>query len=242
MAILKYIFSLLLAIITSSCYKEFDPEIDENPVLCLNAMITSGEPLDIQVTHTWTFGKNGDNNVTDATVSIIANGATVDGAYIPKDGDKIQIIANSTKYGKATAEVTVPFAVPAEKIEVTPIMPNTTNKNDNSKQPTGYDIKNFDLNIRLTIKDPSEYINLYHFDYKPFCNSKVDNSFDELEESDLPIFSIGTFNYKSEPIFEEHIGTFETITGNDDDNPFLFFTDRQFSGKEYTLRLNFLNN
>ena len=35
---------------------------------------------------------------------------------------------------------------------------------------------------------------------------------------------------------------FETIMGNDEATSFVFFTDRQFAGKTYTLHLNYTDN
>ena len=56
------------------------------------------------------------------------------------------------------------------------------------------------------------------------------------------MFFVGQFEYDAEPIFKEHIGVFETIMGNDEATSFVFFTDRQFAGKTYTLHLNYTDN
>lgn len=53
---------------------------------------------------------------------------------------------------------------------------------------------------------------------------------------------MGSFDFDAEPIFKEHIGVFESVMGADLYTYFLYFSDRQFSGKTYTLHLNFSDN
>lgn len=113
MAILRYIIPVLLSSVLAGCYEDFNPEIDTKPVLCLNSLITAGKPIDVQVTHTWIFNdekSERNHDVPDASIVIFANERIVSSDYLPKEGDRIRIVADSQTYGTATAEVVVPYA------------------------------------------------------------------------------------------------------------------------------------
>lgn len=245
MAILKYIISLLLSIIIISCYKDFNPDIEVVPVLCLNSLITAGEPIEVNVSHTWVFNdeqsiKN--HEVTDADVTILANGNIVDKHYLPCEGDRIRIIAESPTYGNATAEVIVPHATPIGKVKVTPKVTNIWRGDSDFYHYEMMADITFNLNIEMDVNDPIEADNYYQFDYS--WSDYLDTYFpnDYYWDYNTPILSLGILEYEAEPIFKEHIGVFETVMGSGEDSGFLFFTDRQFSGKTYTLHINFSDN
>lgn len=232
MAILRYILPILPVFLLTGCYEDFSPEIDTKPVLCLNSLITAGEPIEVEVTHTWMFndekaGKN--HNVTDASMTILANETIVGPDYRPKEGDKIRIEAESPTYGTATAEVTVPLATPVGNVKVSPVVTKMWKGNDDFEMLA--DIS-FNLYIEMDVNDPAGIDNYYHFGYN-WSGRFTDGS---------PRLYIRHFEYNSEPIFKEHIGVFETAMGNSEDTNFAFFTDRQFPGKTYTLHLIFLDN
>lgn len=235
MAILRYIIPILSVFLLTGCYEDFNPEIDTKPVLCLNSLITVGEPIEVDVTHTWMFNdekSERDHDVKDAFVTILANGRMVGTDYLPKEGDQIRIVAESPTYGTATAEVIVPFATPIGKVKVSPVVKNIWNdEEDFFNYEMSTDIT-FNLNVEMDVNDPGGADNYYHFGYDCF-GSDTDGS---------STLYIGQFEYNSEPIFKEHIGVFETVMGNDEDTQFVFFSDRQFSGKAYTLHLNFSDN
>ena len=237
MAILKYILPLCVASLLTGCYEDFTPVIDTKPVLCLNSLITAGEQIEVNVSHTWMYNDKEaqrDHSVNDATVTILANGKVVGADYRPAEGDKIMIKAESPVYGRATAEVVVPYASPIGKVIVTPVVTDIW-KGDEDFFHYGMlaDIL-FNLNIEMDVNDPSGVDNYYHFDSNWFSTSAGDYS--------EPMLSLGSLEYDAEPIFKEHIGVFETIMGNDESTSFVFFTDRQFSGKNYTLHLNYTGN
>lgn len=245
MAILRYIIPLLSAVLLTGCYEDFIPEIDTKPALCLNSLITAGEPIKVDVTHTWMFNDDKsamNHQVTDAEITIFANGNKVGPDYLPRDGDRIRIVADSPAYGTATAEVTVPFAVPIGKVKVTPTVTGIW-KNDEEASDYGMDADvTFNLNIELDLNDPAEVDNYYQFDYVWYSPAAEDYPYYDGDASSWSNFSIGSFKYDSEPLFKEHVGVFETIMGNYEDTGFVFFTDRQFRGKTYTLHLDFANN
>ena len=235
MAILRYIIPLLSVFLLTGCYEDFNPRIDTRPVLCLNSLITAGKQIDVEVTHTWMFSDEGSQKnhyVSDATVAIFANGMAIGPDYLPKEGDKIRIVAESPTYGTATAEVVVPYATPIGKVRVSPVVKNIWKGEDDFFHYEMFAGITFNLNIEMDVNDPEGTDNYYHFGYD-WYGSDTDGS---------PTLSIGQFEYNSEPIFKEHIGVFETVMGNDEDTQFVFFSDRQFSGKTYTLHLNFSDN
>ena len=237
MAILKYFIPIIAATLLTSCYEDFVPDIDAKPVLCLNSLITAGQPIEVEVTHTWMFDDKEaqrDHSVKDATVTISANGEIVGADYLPAEGDEIRIVAESATYGVATAEVVVPYASPIGEVKVTPVVTDIwVGDADEFHYNMLADIR-FNLNIEMEVKDPAGVDNYYRFDSIWFSRSAGDDA--------DPLLSKGSLEYDAEPIFKEHIGVFETVMGNDEDLCFEFFTDRQFSGRSYTLHLIFSDN
>lgn len=235
MAILRYIMPILSVFLLTGCYEDFSPDIDTRPVLCLNSLIKAGEPIEVKVTHTWMFNdekSERNHDVKDAVVTILANERIVGPEYLSREGDKIRIVAESPTYGTATAEVIVPHATPVGKVKVSPVVTNIWKDDDVScPYAMSADIT-FNLNVEMDVNDPAGTDNFYHFGYNWF-GADTDGS---------PTLAVGQFEYDSEPIFKEHIGVFETVMGNDEDTGFVFFSDRQFSGKTYTLHLNFSDN
>ena len=235
MAILRYIIPIVSVFLLTGCYEDFNPEIDTKPVLCLNSLITAGEAIKVDVSHTWMFNdKKAENNhkVTDASVTILANERIVGSDYLPKEGDKIRIVAESPTYGMATAEVIVPYATPIGKVKFTPVVTNIWKGDEDFYHYEMLADVTFNLNIEMDVNDPAENDNYYKFGYIWHSCPNNDGS---------PTLSMGQFEYNSEPIFKEHIGVFETVMGNDEDISFEFFSDRQFPGCTYTLHLNFSN-
>lgn len=191
-----------------------------------------------------TNDKKAENNhtVTDAAITIMANGTIVDNTYIPVSGDKIRIIAQSPEYGEATAEVTVPFATPIGKVK---LIPTVTHMWKGDVDFYHYEMLAdiyFTINIELDVNDPADTDNYYHLGYNWFSPSTDYNPDEKPTFFGTSKLSIGHLEYNAEPIFKEHVGVFETVMGNGDDTEFVFFTDRQFSGKTYTLHLNFSDN
>lgn len=236
MAILRYILLLLVASLLAGCYEDFTPEIDTKPVLCLNSLITAGEQIEVNVSHTWMYNDKEaqrDHSVHDATVTILANGKIVGADYIPAEGDKIRIMAESPTYGSATADVTLPFASPIGKVKVTPVVTDIWKGEDDFFDYEMLADITFNLDIEMDVNDTADVDNYYHFVYEWFVSAAADGS---------PALLYGNFEYDAEPIFKEHIGVFETIMGNDEDTNFVFFSDRQFTGKTYTLHLKYTDN
>ncbi len=219
----------------TGCYEEFTPDIDTRPVLCLNSLITAGEPIEVEVTHTWlytdTIGEY-NHSVSDAIVTVYANGNRVGSDYLPQQGDHIRITASSHKYGDAEAEVTVPVAVPASDVDLTLQL---SPRSGIYLLSYLHVIMYFDMNIAMTINDIPSVENYFHYALNTYDDRESDHQFNYS----LSLYT-GSLQYESVPIFAEHIGALESVMGADAWG-FTFFTDRQFSGQSYTLNLQYTN-
>lgn len=245
MAILRYIAPILLAALLSGCYENFNPDIDTKPVLCLNSLIKAGEPIEVEVTHTWVFddeaeSKKESHEVADASIVIEANGEVVGSDYLPKEGDRIRITVDSHTYGMATAEVTVPRATPIGQVKATPLPIEIWNGSiDDSLHYQMLASVRFGLNVEMEVTDPADVRNYYLLEYSDWGDfgSDYPDSYIDLNAN----LYIGSIQYDAEPIFGEHVGVFETAMGNGDYIDLAMFTDTQFQGRTYTLHLKFAN-
>lgn len=241
MAILRHLFSAFIAIALVGCYEDFTPNIDVTPVLCLNSLITAGEPVEVDITRTFLYtDEQESHNVDDAVVSIYVNGERVNADYLPQQGDMIRIEAVSPKFGRAEGEVRVPYAVPIQTVNFYPKVIDSYISDDEEM----YSNVQFDFDADLKFKDAPDIENYYKFDYAaidPITEPNVgigDDGEILWTEYSHVWFYIGSFQADREPIFGEHIGAMDAAMGADSYG-FTFFTDRQFPGTEYTLHLSF---
>lgn len=241
MAILRQFFYAVIAIVLVGCYEDFTPKIDVTPVLCINSLIAAGEPIEVEVTKSFLYTEEDEpHGVDDAVIAIFANGERVGADYIPQEGDMIRIEVVSSRYGKAEGEVRVPYAVPIKSVSYSPVV------TDCSVSENGEMIGNisFNLDVELNFRDAPDIENYYKFNYatiepQPEANIEIGEN-GEIIWMEYPNvwFSVGSLDSEREPIFGEHIGAFDEVMGGDSYG-FTFFTDRQFSGKDYTLHLVF---
>lgn len=232
MAILKKIYPLLLPALLASCEEVFMPDMPHDPVLCVNSLITVGEPVEAKISKSRLYTDAPEKSeVRDADVRIYANGELQLDSYLPKEGDNIRIVAESPAVGRGEADVLIPASIPAPTA--------TWEAYDVScwqSDISGVSIV-FKLKVDLRIEDPDGE-NYYKFSFNN--DIQADEDTDDFEASGNYGFSIGSLLYDMEPIFSEHIGIFESIMGGDAEG-FSFFSDRQFAGKSYTLHLQFDN-
>lgn len=242
MAILRRIIIIGMPVLLTGCFEDFTPDTDIEPVLCLNSLITAGEPIVVQVSHTWLYTDEAagrDHSVRDAVVSIFVNGEPKDAGYLPQEGDHIHITAESKTYGSAEAEVTVPYAVPIEAVRWNPVLTSRLSEDMEGYEMAGHFL--FNVKAELDIDDPAGTEEYYRFSYLSFFNGngdREDNIYAASSSKPEVVFELGTFNYESEPIFSEHIGVFESVMGSSSYG-FTFFTDRQFQGSDYTLHIQY---
>ncbi len=255
MDILKRIFiSLVTIAVFGSCMEDFEPESGEGSVLCLNAMITAGEPVALSVTHTWRYSKPVvDPTVGDADVELYVDGKFVEclvygetvepdessgnnsrfayiSNYLPRIGDRLEFKARSDRYGEAMAKVTVPQVPVLDKV-IPEIDLTNVWFSDNEDGSYAIDLR-FRLNVILDISDVDPADNYFVFDW---ASGFLD---DEIEPETGLNFSLGNLNYDAEPLFSEHISTFESIMGSDAWG-FSVFSDRRFAGKNYKLKARY---
>lgn len=80
----KLILPFLLAMVLTSCYEDFEPDIESTPVLCMNSLISPGDTIRVKLSRTWRWSKGGvgdsscpsgiDVNVYGAEVVLFVNG------------------------------------------------------------------------------------------------------------------------------------------------------------------------
>lgn len=240
MAILKKIYPLLVLPLLTGCEEVFTPDMPHTPVLSVNSLITAGEPIEASVSKSRLYTDTASNAtvVKDAVVNIYSNGQLQLDSYIPKEGDDIRITVQSPTSGQVDAKVTIPSAVPIADVKWT-----TSDVEIHSYQFGEIELNrwehniSFKLNVELTILDPPGE-NYYKLGYGiPDFDGDSDEDGNYSFSGNYGLWISG-LQYNLEPIFSEHIGIFESIMGGDAEG-FTFFTDRQFSGKSYTLHLQF---
>ena len=241
MAFLKKLDAILLCALLTSCEEVFTPDVVQSPVLCVNALVTAGDTIEVAVSKSrlYTDTASSATVVRDATVNIYANGQLQPAAYVPREDDEIKVEVESPTLGKALAKVTVPGAATITTVEweasdVEVRSYQYGNVLDNNWQ---HEVS-FKLSVQLTVAD-TPGPTFYRFEYGCPGNDSGAGSGD-WSLSDKYRLSVGGLVYDLEPIFSEHIGAFESMMGADAYG-FTFFTDRQFAGKTYTLHLQFDN-
>lgn len=240
MAILKYITPIAAALLLTACYEDFDPNIDIKPVLCINSVITAGQPAQVEVSRTWLYTEGSDSVRTakDAIVNIYANGVLQDAKYRAKEGDTIRIHAVSKTYGEAEAQVVVPQKAPGEVLSVTPSLIGS--KWEDVDRYGQYAAIDFSFDVSLKVYDPENDTDNYFYVAWDNFKSNVGGT----QSSNWgwgvvePVIEVDFCDYSSEPIFNEHVNNFDHVMGNGGAYA-NFFTDRQFAGKDYVLRLLF---
>ena len=230
MAILRKIYPFLILPFLTGCEEVFTPDMPHTPVLCVNSLITTGEAVEAVVSKSRIYTDTSDKTeVKDADLRIYANGVLQLDSYIPKEGDNIRIVAESPTLGRGEADLSMPMSIKAPTA--------TWETYDVSCWKSDNDVVSvqFKLKVALRIEDPDGE-NYYKFSFN--SGTQTNENSDNLDASGNYGFEISSLVYKMEPIFSEHIGIFESIMGGDADG-FTFFSDRQFSGKSYTLNLQF---
>lgn len=265
MAILKQKYLLLLiSVLTmslTSCYEEFEPDIESTPVLCMNSEITPGDSINLFLTRTWRWSegdqKKIDVEVRDAEVRLFVNGKYEEtltrttihtgmgfdspypeerecyqSRYRPKSGDEIRIEASTSEYGDAFAEAKVPFPVPIDRVE--PQFQSLIALGDTTGFPAVSDRCEFKMRLKLLtyFTDPADSVNYYDFSVSTSTYSNYDGEAQAYIGSAYPIFS-------DEPIFTEHVSVLESVIA--ETSGYTIFSDRQINGKTYPLRTGFDN-
>lgn len=267
MDFLKHIISLIsLSLLLTGCYKDFEPDIEQKPALCMNSLITAGEPIRVNLTRTWRFssgnpGQNLDISVKDAIIELYVNdilrgtldivtspddgdkedeetmGQYYQSDYRPAPGDRIRLRAVHPEYGEATASTEVPLAVPLTGLE-----PNIAiNNYIGSSYANFYDIA---LSFKARFTDPADRINYYAVEVDCHNPEPVESDIivNVFPDGQAPLKYAGALqyfmlDYDAEPIFSEHLSTLDHIFDSDSWG-FSIFSDKQINGGDYSLTLN----
>ncbi|MDE6610235.1 MAG: DUF4249 domain-containing protein [Muribaculaceae bacterium] len=262
MAVLKSILriimpSLLPSLALSSCYSDFDPNIDSTPVLCINATVEAGEPLKVEVTHTWRWeesdliDKNG-AEVTDATVKLYVNDNYVEDLTcreVERDPNQSYLVPQfrymyfSDKYIPASGDVVRLEAESkqyggASATETIPhavgidrVESTLSDVHVYSNSNGGIDCT-FDLSMLIYFTDPADVRNFYQFNMGAWNSFMYDN---ETGEVCYFMYNMWDVDMTGEPLFTEHVSTLESIVA--ETWGYSFFSDRQISGKTYPLHV-----
>lgn len=262
MAVLKSILrkilpSLLPAMFLSSCYSDFDPNIDSTPVLCINATVEAGEPLKVEVTRTWRWeesdliDKNG-AGVTDATVRLYVNDSYVEDLTcreVERDPDKYypdylpEYLYYSDKYIPASGDV-VRLEAESEQYggaSATETVPHAVAIDRVESVLSNVHVYNnsngeinctFDLSMLIYFTDPADVRNFYQFNMGAWNPYTYD---EETGEGCFFMYNMWEVDLSVEPLFTEHVSTLESIVA--DTWGYSFFSDRQISGKTYPLHV-----
>lgn len=258
---------IALTLLMTSCYTDFDPEADYTPVLCMNSVIESGEPIGVDLTRTfkWTEGswswdyehRNG-QMVTDARISLIVDGTLRDtmtfteegpdneagnpqrgyfSDYRPAEGETIELVAISPTYGTASATVVMPGKVEIEKIDATPL------------QWKGYDysyLTSFVVSQTYSVwfTDPVETDNFYRLLVSAVNPEPINTGTwaEDLWSGSYERQYAAGFQYinidrGNEPLFNEQADVLDIMFGANS-NYLTLFSDRSISGKRYPVILD----
>lgn len=227
---------------------------DFQPVLCMNADIVAGEKFTVQLTRTRTRLDTTRNNQTSFTVNDAAVCVYFDGRLVaqpkfdwyadeantlwrgyrcneaPAPGTCIKITADSPRYGHVEAETTVPM--PARLGSVTGTMVYDESIRNpawgDTDQEFTWGRENMLLSIYVPVGDTPghpEWFSVYTNAYQRY-------------ESDLGYFNLGTLDYESEKIWNEHIDGYESVLGGESYG-FTVFSDKSFNGSQYRLHLRY---
>jgi hypothetical protein len=234
----RYIAAILVMTIMTGCYKTIDIDDDTAPVLCMNSLISTGRQFTVALSHTWKYSDELSSDkvvVKDATIAVYVNDALVEklvydedscyqSTYVPKVGDKIRLVAESATYGSAEASVVMPDSVPFDNIKYEPVIGYLEHYDVWSV--TQFD---FSLNVKASFTDPEKSVNYYSLETS---SSYQDKYFPNVD------FTMSSLDTDIEPIFSEHISAIESVFGGETSGV-PFFSDRQISGKDYTLHMRF---
>ncbi len=259
------IFTIPLWMLTG-CYTYFEPDLKSTPVVCINSLLTAGEKIKVEVTRTWRYSEGNpvdklDINLREAEVLLYVNDKLEEklelklyaddhtgyywgqnngvdcyyaAQYIPQSGDKIRIQATDKTYGEAYSEVTIPYPVDVDDVET-----KITKIDSTFDEVEDTYVADFDMVLSVKFTDPASMSNYYIFDMQRSAGIRPATE-DEYYQPNAEYVRI-TPDYSFEPLFSEHITPLETII-TDAYGLYTVFSDRQISGKQYSLEIPVVGN
>lgn len=176
-----------------SCYSDFDPKLNSDPVLCMNSVLETGSPVKVNLSHTYNWEESFNPymtvnpsdydkvSVTDAEISLYINGVLKDVmTYTAKTGASSSEIIESGYYSdycpaegdevkliavsKKYGEAEATVVMP-ERVEIEDIDVTTTSmKKAASTYFTNF---HFNQNFSVWFTDPAETVNYYRILVEP---------------------------------------------------------------------------
>ncbi len=253
-----------------SCYTDFDPKLQTDPVLCMNSVLESECPIKVSLSHTYTWGGKENLNfhpslrdeivVKDAEVSLYINGVLKDvmkfsnkyndsseiidmgyfSDYCPAIGDEVKLVAVSKEYGVAEATVVMPKRVDIDDVDVTTI--------SSRKIVSSYStVFNINQNFSVWFTDPAEDVNYYRILVEPVNPTPIPTgnwheswNGEVFESKYAATLSYWSINNESEPLFSEHADVLD-IMFESSSHYFTLFSDKSINGKSYPISLRLEN-
>jgi len=179
-----YIFIILIAAILTSCETTIDFNgKDTNPILVVNSIISPDSAIKVHVSESRFFLEDDSKfvNLNNATVKLLINNVEYEqlkpvqngyylGTYVPKPGDKLKIIAYSSKYEEVSATTEIIPANPVLSVDTSTVILEKTallsyNYNQTTPDTIGFTINN-QFKINVNFNDPANVQNFYKITLK----------------------------------------------------------------------------
>lgn len=269
----------LIILSCTGCYEEFNLKPEGEPKLCLYSCATAGQPLSafVAVSHIWGTEKISQKEVIDTDVKLYVNDSfietlTYDGShsdseyylafrakYIPKERDRIRIVALNKKYGETSGETTVSNYVHISDIKCEVMdftkLPHTTPGIVSDKV---YDYSNcifcdVTLSITIEFEDPANEVNFYKlghkhdlYDEKGGIISTLDPSASQ-ESKDYwrKYWTVASTSCK-DPIFSEYIDPIDKLFAEGENSTadgginLDIFSDNTISGQRRSMEIKWV--
>lgn len=289
MAILKYIYSLLkrshrssklrravscgqilpitavMAVcpFLTSCFSEFEPDIDSTPVLCMNTLITPGDTIDLLLSRTWRWSEGAVNDgrghytedklidvtVRDATVKLYVNGNF-------REEMKLFRIHNiqwgTDQYEDVFRAEYIPQSGDNIRFEAYSKEYGEAWAEVDVPEPVDiYDVE-FSLpsapwhnpdtgeytlspSFKIWFEDPVAQQNFYDFSIGHSNYLREESDDDTVTDHGIDYFQNFWAEYDHEPLFTEHVSALDGAFS--ETYGYTIFTDRQINGKKYPLTI-----
>ena len=216
--------ALMMAV--QGCESDFDPDINDKPVVVVNMLAQPGNKLSASITHSWSHTDNSfpDVKIADATVSYSINGhrtgvmiynpvtGEYETEYTPEVGDDIEISVKSDIYGSVSGRTYVPEQVKIDKWSFNPV--EVTDYNGIVSGDTLSYLRRLNIEYSITFSDPAGEENYYMISGRQYHDTGG--------------------GFSSDPIISENNTPMDAIFSKN--STFVVFSDRSIDGRTYTLR------
>ncbi len=261
---LTYIaLSAVAGMALSSCYTEFEPDLESHPAVCMNSIIESGRPVGVSLSRTYRYTEGIvfddpfdeidkiDVEVRDAVVTLYVNGRLMEEtgyATGMKGREDIDGLENGYFFDyrpEAGDEIRlVAHSREYGDAESTVEVPDPVYFDNVEFMPSDVTVSggssdniSLDSSFTLNFTDPGDKGNYYQVTAEPINTEIIQVGPGEYWFS---MFRFNSVNYNLDQIFREHADVLDLIVSGTGAPS--FFTDRSISGQAYPLRLSFFDS